>query len=227
MQINPYVLEKFVLLSGISANDFSAVLGCVGARKKLFLKNEFILFTQDELRAIGLILKGRVRLLKEDVYGNRNIVTILEAGEVFGESFVCGGAYSLTVSIQATEETEVLFLSFDRVMHTCPNSCEFHNKLITNMVTMIARKNMNLMEKLEITTRHSLREKVLTYLSQLAQQQGTSTVTASLGRVELADFLGVHRSALTRELNTMQKEGLIQFTRNTYTLNNLEPPKYV
>ena len=226
MFINPYVLEKFMLFSGISANDFSAVLGCVGARKKRFSKNEFISLAKDELRAIGLILKGRVRLLKEDVYGNRNIVTILEAGEVFGESFVCGGAYSLTVSIQAAEETEVLFVSFDRVMHTCPNSCEFHNKLITNMVTMIARKNMNLMEKLEITTRHSLREKVLTYLSQLVQQQGTSTVTASLGRMELADFLGVHRSALTRELNAMQKDGLIQFVKNTYTLNGLDTARY-
>lgn len=218
MPINPYILEKSMLFTGISASNFSSVLSCVGARKKNFAKNDFISLAEDELRAVGLILKGKVRLLKEDVFGNRNIITMLETGEVFGESFVCGGAYSLTVSIQAAEETEVLFLSFDRVMHTCPNSCEFHSRLITNMVTMIAQKNMDLLEKLEITTRHSLREKILTYLSQLAQKQGNTTVTSPLGRMELADFLGVHRSALTRELNVMQEAELLQFTKNTYTL---------
>lgn len=222
--INPYFLEKFLLFSGINASDFASVLSCVGARQKNYGKNEYISLAEEELRAIGLILKGRVRIVKEDIYGNRNIVTILEAGEAFGESFVCGGAFNLSVSIQAARETEVLFLSFDRVMHTCPHSCEFHNRLITNMVAMIARKNMELMEKLEITTRHSLREKVRTYLSQLAQKQGDSTVTSPLGRMELADFLGVHRSALTRELNAMQKDNLIQFKKDTYTLNGLNTP---
>ncbi len=218
MQINPYILEKSMLFSGIAANNFNAVLGCVGARIQTFAKGEYISLSSGQLRAIGLVLKGRVLLLKEDVYGNRNILNTLEIGEVFGESFVCGGAYTLTISIQAAEETEVLFLSFDRVMHVCPNACEFHNQLITNMVTMIARKNLSLLEKLEVTTRHSLREKILAYLSQLAQRQGNTTVTSPMGRMELADFLGVNRSALTRELGNMQDEEIIQYEKNTYTL---------
>ncbi|MGF7017875.1 CRP-like cAMP-binding protein [Lachnospiraceae bacterium PF1-21] len=218
MQINPYILEKSMLFSGIAANNFNAVLGCVGARIQAFAKGEYISLSSGQLRAVGLVLKGRVLLLKEDVYGNRNILNTLEIGEVFGESFVCGGAYTLTISIQAAEETEVLFLSFDRVMHVCPNACEFHNQLITNMVTMIARKNLSLLEKLEVTTRHSLREKILAYLSQLAQRQGNTTVTSPMGRMELADFLGVNRSALTRELSNMQDEEIIQYEKNTYTL---------
>lgn len=221
MLINPYLLEKSHLFSGINATNFSAVLGCVGARSKTFAKHEFISLSHEELRAIGLVMQGRVHLVKEDIYGNRNIVSTIEAGDVFGESFVCGKAYTLTVSIQAAEKTQVLFLSFDRVLHMCSNSCEFHSKLITNMVTMIARKNMELLEKLEITTRPSIREKLRTYLSQLAQKQGSSTVESPLGRMELADFLGVHRSALTRELNNMQEEGLIEFTKNTYIVRDI------
>lgn len=218
MQINPYILEKSVLFSGIAANNFEAVLGCVGARHKEFAKGEYISLQSEQLRSIGLIMSGRVLLLKEDIHGNHNILATLEPGEIFGETFVCGGAYTLSVSIQATEKTEVLFLSFDQVMHTCPNACEFHSKLITNMVIMIARKNLSLLEKLEVTTRHSLREKILTYLFQLTQRQGNAVVVSPLGRIELADFLGVNRSALTRELSRMQTEGLIKYDKKSFEL---------
>lgn len=80
------------------------------------------------------------------------------------------------------------------------------------------------MEKLEITTKRSLREKLLTYLSHLAQEQGSSTVQSPMGRVDLADFLGADRSALTRELNRMQDSRLITFDKNTYTILTVENP---
>lgn len=220
MQIDQKLLQGIPLFKGIKESEFGALFGCVGAKRERFEKGEFIFLGGDQTNSIGIVLSGRVQVLKEDIFGNRAILNDLGPKAVFGESFVCGGSYTLTVSVQAAENSDILFLPFERVMHICPSACGFHNALIKNMVEMIARKNIKLMENLEITTKHSLREKMLTYLSQLAQEQGSVTVTAPLGRVDLADFLGVDRSALTRELGRMRDAGLIQFEKNTYTLSD-------
>lgn len=218
MELDYNLLQTVPLFAGIEKESFGALFGCVGARAKQYEKGAFVSLSGDAIDSIGVVLKGGVHILKEDVFGNRAILNTLGPGGVFGESFICGGNYALTVSIQATQDTEILMLLFDKVLHTCPSACAFHNTLIRNMVVMIARKNLKLVEKLEVTTKHSLREKMLTYLSQLAQEQGSATVTSHLGRVDLADFLGVDRSALTRELNRMRDDGLLRFDKNSYTL---------
>ena len=218
MHVDAKLLQGIPLFKGIEASSFDALFACVGARRERYEKGDFIFLNGNVTSSIGIVLAGRVQVIKEDIFGNKAILNDLGPKTVFGESFVCGGSYTLTVSVQAADSSEVLFLPFERIMSICPSACGFHNALIKNMVEMIALKNLRLVEKLEVTTKHSLREKVLTYLSQLAQEQGTATVTSPLGRVDLADFLGADRSALTRELNRMRDAGLIVFDKNTYTL---------
>lgn len=222
MQVDISLLQTIPLFEGIESHRFGSLFACVGARRENFEKGEFVSLNGDELNSIGVVLSGRIQILKEDVFGNRAILNSLGEGDAFGESFVCGGSYTLTVSILAVENTSVLFMPFDHIMHICPSACDFHNTLIKNMVKMIARKNINLLEKLEVSTKRTLREKILTYLSQLAQERNTAVVTSPLGRVDLADFLGADRSALTRELNKMRDDGLIEFDKNTYKLLDTE-----
>ena len=218
MQVDIDLLQTVPLFGGIERDKLAALFACVGAKKETYQKGEFISLSGDTLKNIGIVLTGQVQIIKEDVFGNRAILNNLDKGSVFGESFVCGGNYALTISIQANENASVLFLAFDRIMNMCPSACDFHNALIKNMVTMVARKNVKLLERLEISTKRTLREKILTYLSLLAQEQNSLTVTSPLGRVDFADFLSVDRSALTRELNRMKEEQLISFDKNIFTL---------
>ena len=74
------------------------------------------------------------------------------------------------------------------------------------------------MQKVEVISKKTLREKIMAYLSIHATAQGTQYFEIPLGRVELADYLCADRSALTRELSNMQNEGLIDFDRNTFRL---------
>ncbi len=224
MQVNLKLLQEVSLFQGLEPEAFHALFSCIGATTERYQKGEFIFLQGDIISSIGIVLSGRIQVIQEDIFGNRAILNDFSPKAVFGESFVCAGGSALTVSVQAAERSDVLFLPFERLMYICPSACGFHSAMIKNMVMMLARTNLKLIEKLEITTKHSLREKMLTYLAQLAQEQNSATVTSPLGRVDLADFLGVDRSALTRELNRMQAEGLICFEKNRYTLRELLAP---
>lgn len=206
------------LFAGIRPEDMDAMLGCIGHHVKHYEKGEIIAFEAETIHHVGVVLRGSVDMLKEDVWGNRTLLLRAYASDVFGETFACGEDSLSVVTFAAAEETEVLFLSFCRVMHTCTHACQFHQTLIENMVRIIARKNRELMRKIEVVSKKTLREKILAYLSIQAQNQGCRQFEVPLGRVEWAEYLCADRSALTRELAKMQAEGLIEFHRNTFKI---------
>jgi len=140
----------------------------------------------------------------------------MRAEEVFGESFACGSDTLSTVTFLAAEDAEIVFIPFNKVMHTCTMACAFHHRLVENMVRLIADKNRDLMRKVEVVSRKTLREKILAYLSLQAQLHESRYFEIPLGRVELADYLCADRSALTRELGKMREEGLIDYDKNMF-----------
>ena len=206
------------LFAGIRKEDMAGMLGCIGYHIRSYSKGEIIAFEAEIIDHVGVVLKGKVDMLKEDLWGNRTMLVRVGKDEVFGETFACGEDALSTVTFAAAEDTQVLFLSFCRVMHTCTHACVFHQTLIENMVSIIARKNRELMRKVEVVSKKSLREKILAYLSIQAQQQNGKIFDIPLGRMELAEYLCADRSALTRELAKMREEGIIDYHRNTFKI---------
>ena len=210
--------SESALFAGIRKEDMAGMLDCIGYHIRSYEKGAIIAFEEETINHVGVVLSGKVDMVKEDLWGNRTMLVRMGKDEVFGETFACGEDAMSMVTFAAAERTQVLFLSFSRVMHTCSHACAFHQTLIENMVRIIARKNRELMRKVEVVSRRSLREKILAYLSIQAQQQGKKTFEIPLGRLEWAQYLCVDRSALTRELAKMQEEGILDYHRNTFKL---------
>lgn len=211
-------LKDQPLFYGIGKDQLSPMLTCLGTYIRIFSKEEFIIFCEEPVKCVGIILDGTVQMVKEDIWGNRSILVTMSNGDLFGESFTCGDCLCAKVSFVAVTTVKVLFLPFDKVMHSCSMACVFHHRLIENMVRLIANKNIKLMEKLDITTKKTVREKISVYLSDQAHQHNSRYFTVPLGRVQLAEYLCVDRSALTRELNSMKEEGMIDFEKNTFRI---------
>ena len=209
---------KSPLFDGIAPQDMDGMLGCIGYHIRTYQKGEIISLEEENIEHVGVVLEGAVDMIKEDLWGNRTMLVRTYPEDVFGETFACGAESLSVVSFQAAQNTKVLFLSFCRVMHTCTHACIFHQTLIENMVRLIARKNRELMRKVEVVSKKTLREKILAYLSIQAQTQGKNTFDIPLGRVEWAEYLCADRSALTRELAKMQEEGLIRYQKNSFTI---------
>lgn len=207
------------LFEGIGPEDMGAMLDCLGSQVRSYPRGTYIALEEEDIRFIVVVLAGTVQMIKEDVWGNKTILTLIREREVFGETFACGAETDSVVTFYAAEDVTALILPFHRVLHLCPRSCDFHQRLVENMVTMLAAKNRQLMEKIEVVAKKKLREKILAYLSQQAQHSGGADFTLPMGRVDLADYLCANRSALTRELAAMKDEGLIDYDKDTFHLN--------
>ncbi len=206
------------LFAGIAAEDRKAMLSCIGYHIASFRKGEIIAFEQEHIRHVGVVLSGSVDMIKEDIWGNKTMLVRAYKDEVFAETFACGQDNLSVVTFMVSKDAKILFLPFDRVMHSCSMACQFHHQLVENMVHIIANKNRDLMRKVEVVSKRTIREKLLAYLSIQAQAQNARYFEISLGRVELAEYLCVDRSALTRELAKMKAEGIIDYHRNSFRM---------
>ncbi len=206
------------LFEGIQPEDRKGMLGCIGYHVSSFRKGDIIAFEEENIRHVGILLSGSVDMVKEDVWGNKVLVARMGKDEMFGETFAWGKNKLSAVTFVVSENAKIMMIPLDRVMHSCTMSCAFHHRLIENMVHIIADKNRDLIRKIEVISKRTIREKLLAYLSVQAQIQNTRYFKIPLGRSELADYLCVDRSALTRELAKMRDDGLIDYDKNWFRI---------
>ena len=214
-------IEKYMknpLFENIAADHLQAMLGCLHSYTRNYKKGEVIIMEKDSIRYVGIVLTGTVHMMKEDIWGRQTLLTYTSENEVFGETFAVQKNPDSYVTFIAGTDTSVLFVAAWNVIHCCPSQCVFHEQLTRNMFDLIGRRSIRLMERIEISSKPSLREKILAYLSMQAQKQDSRYITLPLGRTELANYIGANRSALTRELAAMREDGLIDYNKNTFRI---------
>lgn len=209
------------LFDGIKEDDRSEMLKCLNAKKKQYKKGSTVLGRGGRTSEMGMVLEGSVHMVKDDFWGNRSILGQASPGQMFGEVYACLPRQGLEVDVVAAEDTEVLFLDVGRILTVCSSACSFHTRLIRNLLTILAEKNLMLTHKMEHMAQKSTRDKVLSYLSMEAEKQGGSEFAIPFNRQQLADYLSVDRSAMSRELSRMKAEGLLDYHRNRFRLKNL------
>ena len=212
------ILRKCSLFDGVEDQHLITMLSCLGAKRASFDKKYTIFAEGAPAGYIGLLLSGSAQIIHHDYYGNRSIVSGVVPGELFGEAFACADVQVLPVSVVANEPCEVLLIDRAHVLHTCSNGCEFHRRMIYNLMRDLARKNIMVYSKLEITGKRSTREKILAYLAYMEQQTGKTEFDIPFDRQELADYLEVDRSGLSAELSKLRHEGVIECRKNHFVL---------
>ena len=212
------ILRKCPLFDQIGDENLDEMLGCLGAKKCSYKKGDTVLAEGDKAKYLGIVLKGSVQLVRVDYYGNRSILTSIEPPQLFGEAFAFAGLDSVPVDVVAAENTDILLTDAMHIARPCENACAFHRQMTLNLLQIVARKNLVLHRKIEITSKRSTREKLMTYLLLQAKKAGSSTFTIPYDRQELADYLGVERSGLSTEIGKLRNEKVLECRRSTFTL---------
>lgn len=212
------ILRSSQLFSGISENELISMLSCLGTRKENFPKKTFVLRAGDTVDSIGIVLSGSVLIIQEDIWGNWNILSKAGPGQTFAAVYACAPGSRLNVSVIAETPVTVMFLNVKRILNVCPSACSHHSRVIRNLLSELAEKNLRFNEKLTHMGQRTTRAKIMSYLSAEAQRLGKYEFDIPFSRQQLADYLGVERSGLSLELGKMKKDGLLDYHKNHFVL---------
>ncbi len=212
------VIRSAQLFSGVSEDELTAMLSCLKAEKKDFPKEAFVLRSGDTADSIGLALAGTVLVIQEDIWGNRNILSKAGPGQTFAAAYACAPGSVLNVSVIAETPVTALFLNVKRILNVCPSACAHHSRIIRNLLSELAEKNLRFNEKLTHMGQRTTRSKIMSYLSSEAQRLGKYEFDIPFSRQQLADYLAVERSGLSLELGKMRSEGLLDFYKSHFVL---------
>lgn len=211
------------LFQGIRAAELPPLLERLHARQLGFCKDEILCPAGQPIREIGLVLQGELYIQHEDVWGGRTLLDRVEPGQLYGEVYACIGDEPSLVSVAAAADSRVLLLDPERLLHQ--NDGGSHEILLRNLIRVISGKNLNLSRRALYTAHRSIRGRVLAYLSDQALVHKSATFLIPFDRQQLADYLGVDRSALSAELGKLQREGLLTTHREAFRLTPPLMPK--
>ena len=138
MEGNLEALRKCPLFEGVGEGDVRAMLSCLGARKITVAKGDPVFLEGSPAEYVGIVLSGAAQVVRNDFYGNRAIQMRVEPGELFGETFACAGVRRLPVMVEAAQAGEILLVGLRRITQTCSSACEFHNRVVLNLLKVLA-----------------------------------------------------------------------------------------
>lgn len=206
------------LFRGSSPQEIEPMLGCLAARERRYKAGARIHRMGDVIATAGVVLEGSVRIESVDRWGNVSVLGVKKVGEIFGEAYAAVPNEPLMVDVIAAEDTAVLFLNLAKMLTTCTHTCPHHARVSASVTAITARQSLDLSRRILHVAPKTIRGKVLAYLSDVAERTGESEFDIPFDRQQLADYLGVDRSALSAELSRMQKAGLIETHRSHFVL---------
>ncbi|MBR2943201.1 MAG: Crp/Fnr family transcriptional regulator [Clostridia bacterium] len=201
------------LFWGIPVEDMPAVLAAVDACKVRAQKGEQIVL--DGVRSMAVVLEGMIQIVQDDYWGNRSIIHMLMPGKTMGESFTEFPGVNL--NLKAVAQTDVLLLAFSKDKLLSSGFAQ-QKQVLENLLGIYSIHQRIFMQKFQILSRRKTRERLLAYLSMLANEKGCAHFSVPFNRQEMADYLCVERSAMCSELSAMQKEGILRFKGKEFEL---------
>jgi len=215
-------LSHTSIFENITPLEQNHLLNCLNTVVRNYEKGDCLFREQESINYFGIILSGSVEASKLESSGKRLIISRPSKGNFFGDIFSLHSEHKSPVTVTALEKVSALLIPTTRLLEPCEKHCESHNKLIRNMLNSVSKKYFELHNRFFCVTRSTMREKILYFL------ENASGVKASgrrghifiipYSRASLAEYLNVERSALSRELSAMKRDGLIDYHKNTFCL---------
>ena len=188
------------------------------AREKNFQKSETLLIAGTITERMGLVLEGSVTIESNDVWGNRTIISHVGKGQVFAETYALLENEPMLVDVTASEDCRILFLRSGRIQSLKSSLEPWILKYVTNLLTISMHKNLILSGRSFHTAPKTIRGRVMAYLNSVSLQKHSREFDIPFDRQQLADYLNLERSALSKELGKMQRDGLISCRKNHFII---------
>ncbi|WBB31495.1 Crp/Fnr family transcriptional regulator [Parvimonas micra] len=206
-------VKECTIFKNFSIDEIIEIFSVISFYEKDYKKNDIILAENTKVEYFGIITNGKIALSNFDYFGNRNILNVFEKGDSFAEALV-----SLEIQIPheviSLTDSSIVWIEYKSLSKSL-----YYQKILNNLLNIISTKNLILNKKLQILSKRTTREKILEYLSNQKKALSLdSNFEINLNRNEMADYLALDRSNLSRELGKLKKEGIIDFEKNKFKL---------
>ena len=211
-------LQKSMLFRGMTETEIIKALQVLEAHEKSFQKSETLLIAGTITERMGLVLEGSVTIESNDAWGNRTIISHVGKGQVFAETYALLENEPMLVDVTASEDCLILFLRSGRIESLKSSLEPWTLKYVTNLLTISMHKNLTLSGRSFHTAPKTIRGRVMAYLNSVSLQKHSREFDIPFDRQQLADYLNLERSALSKELGKMQRDGLISCRKNHFII---------
>lgn len=213
---NAEIIRSSVLFGNLKNEEINRAMDLLDAEIRTYGKGEFLCRPFSGAGKFGLVLSGVVQVCNDDIEGNRIIMAEVTSGKTFGESLCFLEIKDSPVFIYSSEPSEILWLSVRALFG--PDEDELCTGLRKQFTAMLALRALAMNDRIQVLSKVKLRDKLLTYLNQQSEAAGSQTFQIPVNRDDMAAYIGTNRSALSRELSQMKKEGLIDYYKNTFRI---------
>ncbi|MEE1229127.1 MAG: Crp/Fnr family transcriptional regulator [Lachnospiraceae bacterium] len=214
-------LSQVDMFRAVTKEEFHEIKEHVKWNQKSYKKGEIIFYAGDETDYMGIVTEGSVNIENNDLWGNRSIIGHVEEGEIFGETYALLANEPMMVDVIASEKSQILFINLRALISSDNDKFSWQAKVKNNLLIAAVNKNRVLSNRIFQTSPKTIRGKVSVFLTNISIQKKSRNFDIPFDRQELADYLNVDRSALSKELGKMKREGLLDFSKNHFKIKDL------
>lgn len=211
-------VKDTVIFQGMSEEEISDALNGLDAFTKSYTKGTTIMHSGFSTKCMGLVLEGSVTIESNDLWGNKTILSHVEKRQFFAETYGFLADELMLVDVVANEDCRILFLAIGNLRSSLSLQEPWVAKIISNLLNISTHKNLLLSGRSFHTSPKTIRGRLISYLSSLSVKTGFTEFDIPFNRQQLADYLNVERTALSKELRKMKDDGLIAFHKNHFVL---------
>lgn len=209
------------LFKDIAEKEIEEMLLCAKAKEKEYLQDTYIFRQGEKPSKLFLIIEGRVMIAKDFASGKRDVLFMVEKGDVFGEMFLFAGMNGYWYDAIAQSSVKILEIPWEFFYSFCNKACSHHQLITRNMLEIQSEKNFMMTKKLHLLAGTTLRERIALWIMEQLQFEEREEIVLKMNREAMADYLGIARPSLSREMMKMQQEGIISVEKNKLRVLNI------
>ena len=211
------ILQKSILFKGMTDVERNTCLSSLNAHEKSYKKGSTILHAGSVTNQMGMVLSGSVTIESNDIWGNCTILSHVGPGQFFAETYALLPDEVMLVDVMANEDCRILFLHIGNLFSNI-SPISWSHKLYKNLLMISSHKNLTLSGRSFHTSPKSVRGRILSYLNSVSLQKQTTEFDIPFNRQQLADYLNLERTNMSKELSRMQKDGIIEYKKSHFKL---------
>ena len=196
------------LFFNIDTLEKHRLLKILEAHTRILKKNNLMLSSVKHENIICILITGHLQIVRTDYYGNRTIIEDLKENSIFGS--MISSISNTEYDVLAKEDAQIVIIDFNEIINYNEVNTKYFNQFLKNLLKIISQKIQENNERIEILTNKTIRDKLLAYFRNNTKNSNNRIVYLPFTLTDLADYLAVNRSAMSRELKNLKDEGFIE-----------------